>query len=130
MGSPPSPAIAAGLYKTLLNVAALYKHLSRLRFDLPFFYGNFEELIWIVMLGRHTGGRFSHSPAGGGSAPEYQTVSPAWDFQYIQLGCRPMQPLEFRVRTALRPRCSRAEILEAYGSWKRTVSSRAEDAGK
>lgn len=97
---------------------ALFKSLSRLRFDLPCFYGHFGDLIWIVMFDRLDGLRFAHSPSGGGGTPGRRTTNPAWDFQWIISPYDVLKPYELRVRTVLRPRCSREEVIEEYNRWR------------
>ena len=97
---------------------ALFKQLSPLRFDRPFFYGNHEELTWIVMFDRREGIRFTHSPSGGGFNEGLQTTNPAWDFQFIIQKPEVGKEYGFRVRTVLRPRCTRLEILEEMKRWE------------
>ncbi len=99
----------------------LFKSLSRFRYDLPFFYGNFDELVWIVMFDRAEGIRFTHSPSGGGADAERRTTNPAWDFQFLVPSPEVGKEYGFKVRTALRPRCSREEILEQYRNWRETA---------
>jgi hypothetical protein len=98
---------------------ALFKSLSPSRFDLPFFYGLFDDLTWIVMFDRTAGIRITHSPSGGGGAPDRRTTNPAWDFQYLIPDYEVARTYELRVRTVLRPRCSRDEVLKEYNSWVR-----------
>jgi hypothetical protein len=61
----------------------LFKNLSQLRYDEPFFYGNVDDLIWLVMFDRTAGIRLTHSPSGGGVNAASQTTNPAWDFQFL-----------------------------------------------
>ncbi|MBE7497511.1 MAG: hypothetical protein HS117_21410 [Verrucomicrobiaceae bacterium] len=95
----------------------LFKSLSRFRFDLPFFYGHFDDLVWIVMFDRSKGIRFTHSPSGGGANAELKTTNPAWDFQFLIQKPEVMKDYGFKVRTVLRPRCSREEILAEFARW-------------
>jgi hypothetical protein len=55
----------------------LYKNLSPLKFDEPFFYGLFRKHSFLLMFDRSAGIRFTHSPSGGGSDAELQTTNPA-----------------------------------------------------
>lgn len=96
----------------------LFKSLSRFRFDLPFFYGHFDDLVWIVMFDRAEGIRFTHSPSGGGQNAERKSTNPAWDFQFLVQKPEVMREYGFKIRTVLRPRCSREEILAEYSKWK------------
>ncbi len=95
----------------------LFKSLSPLRFDQPFFYGNFDDLMWLVMFDRAEGIRFTHSPSGGGANAALQTTNPAWDFQFLVTRPEVMKEYSFRVRTVLRPRCSREEVLAEFAKW-------------
>lgn len=97
---------------------ALFKSLSRFRFDQPFFYGHFDDLVWIVMFDRSEGIRFTHSPSGGGANAELKTTNPAWDFQFLIPKPEVMKDYGFKVRTVLRPKCSRDEILAEFNQWK------------
>jgi len=96
----------------------LYRSFSPLRFDVPLFYGHFDDLVWIVMFDRAGGIRFTHSPSGGGGNAELKTSNPAWDFQFLVPKYEVMTEYGFNVRTVLRPRCSRAEIMAEYERWK------------
>jgi hypothetical protein len=98
---------------------ALYRHLSPLRFDEPFYYGLFREHIYIVMFDRTAGIRFTHSPSGGGANKERQTTNPAWDFQYIVPKYEVKREYSFRARLVYRPRCSRADVLREYETWRK-----------
>ena len=98
----------------------LFKSLSRFRFDRPFFYGNFDDLLWLVMFDRTAGIRFTHSPSGGGANAALQTTNPAWDFQFLVPQPELKKEYGFRVRTVLRPRCSREEVLAEFASWQET----------
>lgn len=96
----------------------LFKNLAAFRFNEPFFYGNCDELVWIVMFDRAEGIRLTHSPSGGGADAALQTTHPAWDFQFLVPRPRIMCEYGFHVRTVLRPRCSRDEIQREYQQWK------------
>jgi len=97
---------------------ALFKSLSRFRFDQPFFYGHFDDFVWIVMFDRSEGIRFTHSPSGGGFGVERLSTNPAWDFQFLIPDPEVGKDYGFKVRTVLRPRCSRAEVLAEFAKWK------------
>lgn len=99
----------------------LYKNLSPLRYHLPFFYGNFEELTWCVMFDRSEGIRLTHSPSGGGVNPERKTNNPAWDFQFIIPDYEVMTDYGFRARAFLRPRISREEIMKEFEKWRTSL---------
>lgn len=96
----------------------LFKSLSRFRYDEPFFYGHFDDLVWIVMFDRSEGIRFTHSPSGGGANADLKSTNPAWDFQFLIPDPEVGKDFGFKVRTVLRPRCSREEILAEFAKWK------------
>jgi hypothetical protein len=96
---------------------ALYRNLSPLRFDQPFYYGLFRKHIYILMFDRTAGIRFTHSPSGGGLNKELQTSNPAWDFQYILPRYEVKQEYTLRARLVYRERCGRDEVLREYASW-------------
>jgi hypothetical protein len=98
---------------------ALYRNLSPLRFDEPFYYGLFREHIYILMFDRTQGIRFTHSPSGGGVNRERQATNPAWDFQYLLPRYEVKQEYSFRARLAYRPRCSRADVVREYENWRK-----------
>jgi hypothetical protein len=99
---------------------ALYRNLSPLRFDEPFYYGLFHDHIYIVMFDRTAGVRFTHSPSGGGVNRERQTTNPAWDFQYLLPRYQVKEEYSFRARLVYRPRCSRAEVIREYEGWRKS----------
>ncbi|MBU4459521.1 MAG: hypothetical protein KJ579_03050 [Verrucomicrobia bacterium] len=101
---------------------ALFKNLSRFRYDEPFFYGHFDGLVWIVMFDRAEGIRFTHSPSGGGTHAALKSTNPAWDFQFLIPEPEVMKEYRFKVRTVLRPRCSREEIVAEFAKWKGALS--------
>jgi len=100
---------------------ALFKSVSQLRFDQPFFYGHVDDLVWAVFFDRSAGIRLTHSPSGGGVNPERGTANPAWDFQFFVRDPEPMKEYGFRTRTVLRPRCPRDEIQADFRRWSETL---------
>jgi hypothetical protein len=103
--------------------AALYRNLSPLRFDDAFYYGLFRSHICILMFDRVEGIRFTHSPSGGGMNKEQQRTNPAWDFQYLVPRYEVKKDYGFRARLAYRPRCSGAEALREYETWRKSIAS-------
>jgi hypothetical protein len=98
---------------------ALYRNLSPLRFDEPFYYGLFRKHLYLVMFDKTEGVRFTHSPSGGGVNKEAQTTNPAWDFQYLIPQYEVNTEYSFRARVVYRERCGRDEVLREYESWRR-----------
>lgn len=91
---------------------------SPFRFDLPLYYGNFEDHTWILMFDRCKGVRFAHSPSGGGLNKDASTTNPAWDFQFIIPDYKVNEEYGFKARGVFRSKCDRAEALEEYNRWK------------
>ena len=93
---------------------ALFKNHSPMRFGKPFYYGYFEDLVYVIMFDRSEGIRFTHSPSGGGRNAERHTTNPAWDFQFLTPKYDVLKNYGYRARIVLRPRCNRDEILAEY----------------
>ena len=102
----------------------LMRNFSPMRFDEPFFYGNFRNMTVIVMFNRTEGIRLTHSPSGGGFNKELQSSNPAWDFQYILPKYEVKKEYGFRARLAYRPRCNRAEVLREVATWRKNAAQR------
>jgi len=100
---------------------ALYRNLSPLRFEDPFYYGHYRDMVMILMFDRTAGIRFTHSPSGGGVNMERQSSNPAWDFQFLVPTYDVNTEYSFRARLAYRPRCSREEIRREFADWQRAL---------
>ncbi|MBI1917776.1 MAG: hypothetical protein HYS12_24035 [Planctomycetes bacterium] len=98
---------------------ALYRNLSPLRYDEPFYYGLFGKNLFLLMFDRTEGIRFTHSPSGGGVNAKEQTTNPAWDFQFLVPKYEVKKEYGFRARAVYRERCSRAEVLREFASWRK-----------
>ncbi len=98
---------------------ALFKNLSALKVDEPFFYGLFNKHLFLLMFDRSDGIRFTHSPSGGGYHQKLETTNPAWDFQFIIPAYEVMKEYGFRARAVYRERCSREEVLKEYENWRK-----------
>jgi hypothetical protein len=99
----------------------LYKNLSPLKFDEPFFYGSFRKMLFLLMFDHSDGIRFSHSPSGGGDNAQLQTTNPAWDFQFIIPAYEVMRDYGFSARAVYRERCSRDEIVREFNDWRKAL---------
>lgn len=95
----------------------LFKNLSRMRYARPFYYGHFENLVYILMFKPAAGIRLTHSPSGGGLNREFNTTNPAWDWQFIVPKYEVMKEYRYKARAVLRPRCSRKDILAEVDQW-------------
>jgi hypothetical protein len=102
---------------------ALYKNLSPLKFDEPFFYGLFRKQLFLLMFDRSEGIRFTHSPSGGGYQKESQTTNPAWDFQFTIPAYDVLRDYGFRARAVYRERCSRQELVKEFTDWRKSLSA-------
>ncbi len=98
---------------------ALYRNLSPLRFDEPFFYGHFRRHVLAILFDRTADIRFTHSPSGGGVNSEAQTTNPAWDFQFLLPRYEVNTEYSFRARLVYRENCPRKEILREYEDWQK-----------
>jgi hypothetical protein len=98
---------------------ALYRNLSPLRFDEPFFFGRFRRHVLAILFDRTAGIRLTHSPSGGGVNTEAQTTNPAWDFQFLLPRYEVNTEYSFRVRLVYREQCPRKEILREYEDWQK-----------
>ncbi|MBG86207.1 MAG: hypothetical protein CMO80_04825 [Verrucomicrobiales bacterium] len=96
---------------------ALFKNYSRMVYEEPFYYGNFEDHTWITMFDRPEEVRFTHSPSGGGTNKLLQTTNPAWDFQWIIPDYEVNTDYTLRIRAVLRERCSREKIQQEFKDW-------------
>lgn len=99
--------------------SCLYRHLSPLKFDLPFFYGLFGKHMLIVMFDRTEGIRFTHSPSGGGYDASARTTNPAWDFQFLVPKYDVLKEYGFKARLIYRERITRAEVVKEYEKWRK-----------
>jgi hypothetical protein len=104
---------------------ALYRNLSPLRWDEPFWYGLFRNQIYIMMFEPTPQVRFTHSPSGGGVNRQEQTANPAWDFQYLVPRYEVNREYGFRARLAYRPRCSRREVVREVQTWLASLTPAA-----
>ncbi len=103
------------------NRQTLFRAMSALRYDMPFFYGNFEGFVLGFFFDRTQGVRFAHSPSGGGLNPDRRTTCPAWDFQLLIPEYDVRKDYTLRVRVMFRPRCPRREIEEEYARWRASL---------
>ena len=89
----------------------LANHFSNYKFDLPFYYGRFHDMVLAFMFETPEVIRFSQSPTGGGP------TNPAWDFQFIIPKVKQEKEYSFRARIVYKPFISSVFILEEYQQW-------------
>ncbi len=91
--------------------ATLASHFSKFRFEKPFYYGRFHDMILAYFFDTDQVIRFSQSPTGGG--PD----NPAWDFQFLIPNFVINQVYSFRARIIYKPFISAEEIVSEYEKW-------------
>jgi hypothetical protein len=96
----------------------LFRNLSPLRYDEPFYYGLFRGQTVLLMFDRTQGVRFTHSPSGGGVNGAKATTNPAWDFQFLVPRYEVKKEYGFRARLVYRERCGRDEVLREVARWR------------
>src|SRR5262249_24755112 len=101
---------------------ALFKSLSPLRYDEPFYYGLRGTHLFLLMFASAEGVRFAHSPSGGGVSRERQTANPAWDFQFLVPKYEVNLEYGFRARAVYRERCGREEVLREVAAWRKAAA--------
>jgi hypothetical protein len=106
-----------------VSADTLYRNLSPLRFDEPFYYGLFRKQLFLLMFDRSDGIRFTQSPSGGGLDQESQTTNPAWDFQFIIPAYDVLREYGFRARAVYRARCSRQEVVQEFTNWRKSLAA-------
>ena len=89
-----------------------------MRYAKPFYYGYFDDLVYILMFDRHEGIRLTHSPSGGGRNDDFNTTNPAWDWQFIVPKFEVLKEYGYDTRVVLWPRCTREEFLAEYERWR------------
>lgn len=97
---------------------ALFRNFSKLRFESPFFYGNFGELMWVVLFDSSEGIRLTHSPSGGGFDNSRRTSNPAWDFQFLIRNPKVNMTHGFAVRTILCPAFDHNLLPDMANEWQ------------
>ena len=91
----------------------LASHYSNYLFSEPFYYGRFDNMVFVYLFSEPEDGiiRFSQSPTGGG--PE----NPAWDFQFIIPDFIVGKEYSFNARLIYKEWASAEDILEEYSTW-------------
>ncbi len=99
----------------------LFKSYSPMRYEQPFYYGNIDDLTWILMFDETPGIRFTHSPSGGGLNRDSESTNPAWDFQWIIAPYEVVKKYTLRIRAVLRPRCLRSQVEGEFSDWRKQL---------
>ena len=93
--------------------ARLSSHFSNYRYALPFFFGQFHNMVLAYMFESSEVIRFSQSPTGGGES------NPAWDFQLIIPDLKKGKEYTYRARLIYKPFISEEDITSEYLSWSK-----------
>ena len=91
--------------------ATLASHFSEYRYDRPFYYGRFHNMVLAYMFRPETGIRFSQSPTGGGDR------NPAWDFQFIVPDFEVGREYSFQARIMYKEFAGQNDVLEEFEAW-------------
>ncbi|MBN2329763.1 MAG: hypothetical protein JXR73_21660 [Candidatus Omnitrophica bacterium] len=97
----------------------LFTEISPIRFSEPFFYGRFENMVFIVMFEKPDGIRFSHSPSGGGLNEKKDDTCPAWDFQWIIPDPIVGKEYEMKYRAVHKKWAGREDVLNELNLYRR-----------
>ncbi len=91
--------------------ARLASHFSDYRYDQPFYYGRFHNMVLAYMFKPDQGIRFSQSPTGGGE------LNPAWDFQFIAPDFKVGQEYSFKGRIMYKEFMGENDVLDEFETW-------------
>lgn len=91
--------------------ARLASHFSDYRYDKPFYYGRFHNMVLAYMFHPEEGIRFSQSPTGGGE------LNPAWDFQFIVPDFKVGREYSFQTRIMYKEFAGEDDVLEEFETW-------------
>ena len=92
---------------------SLVNHFSDYRYEKPYYYGRFHNMVLAYMFDGSDLVRLSQSPTGGGE------FNPAWDFQYIVPEVEVGKVYEVRVRFIYKPFVGAEDIEKEYKIWKK-----------
>jgi len=92
--------------------ATLAAHFSEYKYERPFYYGRFHNMVLAFMFNPGEGIRFSQSPTGGGEK------NPAWDFQFIVPDFEVGKEYSFQSRVMYKEFEGPDEVLAEFNLWK------------
>jgi hypothetical protein len=95
--------------------ATLPNHFSKYKYDFPFYYGRFHNMVLAFMFDTKEVIRFSQSPDGAGP------TNPAWDFQFIIPKAKLGKEYSFHARIVYKPFVSNRDILKEYEKWEKNL---------
>jgi hypothetical protein len=91
--------------------ATLASHFSDYRYDRPFYYGRFHNMVLAFLFKPAAGIRFSQSPTGGGG------LNPAWDFQLIVPDFEVGKEYSFHARIIYKVFSGEDDMEEEFENW-------------
>lgn len=91
--------------------ATLASHFSEYKYEKPFYYGRFHNMVLAYMFRPETGIRFSQSPTGGGDR------NPAWDFQFIVPDFEAGREYSFKARIMYKKFAGEDDVLKEFEAW-------------
>jgi hypothetical protein len=91
--------------------ARLASHFSDYRYDQPFYYGRFHNMVLAYMFKPDQGIRFSQSPTGGGD------LNPAWDFQFIVPDFEVGKEYSFQARIMYKEFAGENDVRDEFEDW-------------
>jgi hypothetical protein len=95
--------------------ARLASHFSDYKYEQPFYYGRFHNMVLAYIFHPAEGIRFSQSPTGGGA------LNPAWDFQFIVPDFEVGREYSFQSRMIYKEFEGTNDVLKEYKNWKQTI---------
>jgi len=98
---------------------SLFSNISDIRYAEPFFYGQFRNMVFIVIFDEADGVRFSHSPSGGGVTPGGDDTNPAWDFQWVIPDYQVGTKYQFNYRVVYKKWEGRADVLAEVAKFRK-----------
>ncbi len=93
--------------------ASLASHFSNYKYEYPFYYGRYHNMMLAYFFDSDDIIRFSQSPTGGGRD------NPAWDFQYIIPGMKTGKKYSFKARILYKPFENSEDVLNEFLRWKK-----------
>ena len=92
--------------------ATLASHFSDYKYDEPYFYGRYKQMVLAYFFDASQIIRFSQSPTGGGQG------NPAWDFQYLIPDFIPEKEYSFQARVMYKPFVNAEDVAAEYLAWR------------
>ncbi len=95
----------------------LYANISKITYAVPFYYGIFRNMVFIVIFDDPERIRFAHSPSGGGRTQKGDDTCPAWDFQFVVPNYEIGKEYQFKYRVVYKPWAGRDDVLKEVSDY-------------